>query len=845
MKKHFILLAFFTFLCNTTAFSQLPGNSVRILADYNYVTIPDPSSNLLNNTMTIEAWLYYECANGTTSNMIFSKGWCSGPDYTFYFNVINQKLRFKKIRNGTGGCSNTNDPIWETTAECIPFNTWTHIALTIDATTSSTVLNFYVDGVHYPHTMLQGVDGAGYNASPHPLLIGASRNITNSYTTINGNIDDVRIWHTIRTQAEIIASKDTELVGNEVGLHAYWKLNETGSGGGISVVNSASTTGATFNGSTVGTAANLIFTDNSTLPNKLPTCNPILWLKADQGVSSNASNEVHLWSDQSGLNNHANMSNASFKPVVKSNEINNKPIVRFDGVDDYMSTAAINLSTVQKAEVFYVAKSRGEGFVLMHHNDPSAANAFSICENYSNGTNGHSAILNGNTSAFATSKSQATDSCYHRMNVRFDKSLTGLDQVKIYRNSVLLANTNGAVNGAEMTNNLGNYSMLVGGTNLTSYQNAPVDIAEIIVYNKILTAYERNTVNAYLNSKYFTNKVSTQFTTIPSSNLYSNAICDDDVWRHSYNSTQPSELIASIKSSCLTFDERADTAFVETTAIPYAGSYFMRRHYVISPTYEIAGNKTVRLYYTAADFANLQAVLPSLTSHTQLSVIQYDGLNEDGIYDPSGGSITFIPPSSITNGMAYGQYYLEFTVDHFSEFWIQAASSPLQLESLYLNVTTDQTQHLLQWQCSGCENITRFNVLQSDDLSSFKLLNTIQATEQTENYVQKAVPGMLAQQYFKVEAISSDGSIYASNICVAKNDNFLYQLQVLQMANSVTVRTNASNAKVEIYNMQGQLVLQGSPSVVLPKHAFAAGLYIAQFVDATGIARRQLKFAIY
>jgi hypothetical protein len=98
------------------------------------------------------------------------------------------------------------------------------------------------------------------------------------------NLDEVRIWHTARTDAELLANMNQELTGNEPGLKAYYKLNETGSGAGISVINSA--TGSLLpNGTTAGTAANLEFNNNTTIQNGLPNCDPILWLKADAGIT--------------------------------------------------------------------------------------------------------------------------------------------------------------------------------------------------------------------------------------------------------------------------------------------------------------------------------------------------------------------------------------------------------------------------------------------------------------------------------------------------------------------------------------------------------------------------------
>ncbi|HOS41940.1 MAG TPA: hypothetical protein PLG31_19595, partial [Spirochaetota bacterium] len=65
-----------------------------------------------------------------------------------------------------------------------------------------------------------------------PLEIGR----TLSYGTY-GRIDDVRIWSDARSDVEIAANYNAELVGNEAGLVAYWKFNE---GSGITAADSQS-----------------------------------------------------------------------------------------------------------------------------------------------------------------------------------------------------------------------------------------------------------------------------------------------------------------------------------------------------------------------------------------------------------------------------------------------------------------------------------------------------------------------------------------------------------------------------------------------------------------------------
>ena len=69
-----------------------------------------------------------------------------------------------------------------------------------------------------------------------------------------------------------------------------------------------------------------------------------LWLKADAGVSKDASGKVAWWADQSGNNLNIVQPTYAKQPLMAENAVNDKPVIRFDGNDDYLQTSgAVNL----------------------------------------------------------------------------------------------------------------------------------------------------------------------------------------------------------------------------------------------------------------------------------------------------------------------------------------------------------------------------------------------------------------------------------------------------------------------------------------------------------------------
>lgn len=64
-----------------------------------------------------------------------------------------------------------------------------------------------------------------------------------------------------------------------------------------------------------------------------------IWLKAGAiaGLADGAG--VDTWSDRSGQGNDVSQATAGYQPLFKTNIVNGKPVVRFDGVDDLLSRA--------------------------------------------------------------------------------------------------------------------------------------------------------------------------------------------------------------------------------------------------------------------------------------------------------------------------------------------------------------------------------------------------------------------------------------------------------------------------------------------------------------------------
>ncbi|MBC7935618.1 MAG: choice-of-anchor D domain-containing protein, partial [Rhizobacter sp.] len=156
----------------------------------------------LSGSYTKEAWIK-PASTANFPNII------SGNNTAFY--IENGKLTAGHA--GTFAYKEVQD------TENMLSGTWYHIAVSYDAALSE--MKLYKNG-----TLVASNPGASAYTENF-LFLGLFSN-GNRFT---GQMDEVRIWKTARTEIEINASKDCELTGDEPGLLLYYNFNQGIAGG--------------------------------------------------------------------------------------------------------------------------------------------------------------------------------------------------------------------------------------------------------------------------------------------------------------------------------------------------------------------------------------------------------------------------------------------------------------------------------------------------------------------------------------------------------------------------------------------------------------------------------------
>ena len=209
----------------------------------------------------------------------------------------------------------------------------------------------------------------------------------------------------------------------------------------------------------------------------------VLWLKADAGVFTNGSGSVTNWLDQSGSGNNATPVGVS--PSWANNGIGGSAaVVRFDGSVTNFQTP-LTLTTPVNSTIITVFKQTAEtddGRVWEAFTNNIGITGFLPRFLYDGLL--YQTVAKNDTAWMATVPSTFTINSNYIGTVVYDRAYSA---VRLY--------SNGALNQSDTLGTL-TVSKFTVGRLFTG------DIAEVIVYNRTLSATEQNAVHNYLAGKY-------------------------------------------------------------------------------------------------------------------------------------------------------------------------------------------------------------------------------------------------------------------------------------------------------------------------------------------------------
>lgn len=221
MKKLTALLTLIALLMTfpNAAFAT-NGNSISLAhASNQYAKIVN-NLGITGGAITIEEWVYPTSApaSGGVFNLAHQQ------------NTTNFVRYFLSYQNVAGTLTLVANRQQENAANCsisgaftLTLNTWTHVVLWYDTTN----LKIYTAPVAGTHTQLATAACSGNGISgvtDNEFNVGADSPVDGTINTFDGLIDEVRVWATGVSTANLDANFQTELVGNETNLKAYYRM---------------------------------------------------------------------------------------------------------------------------------------------------------------------------------------------------------------------------------------------------------------------------------------------------------------------------------------------------------------------------------------------------------------------------------------------------------------------------------------------------------------------------------------------------------------------------------------------------------------------------------------------
>lgn len=170
------------------------GQAADFSGNDTHVLVPHHASLNMASAVTMAAWVN---ADGNAWEGILAKNPSNGSNNN---QAGNYELRLETGSENiqalyqTGG---VNDTVTDNSETSVPTGSWHHVAVSIDGTGATEIINYYLDGVLVDSdTTLDGFGATNTN----PLYIGSRADL---FTDFHGQLDDVALFEGILDETQI------------------------------------------------------------------------------------------------------------------------------------------------------------------------------------------------------------------------------------------------------------------------------------------------------------------------------------------------------------------------------------------------------------------------------------------------------------------------------------------------------------------------------------------------------------------------------------------------------------------------------------------------------------------
>jgi prepilin-type N-terminal cleavage/methylation domain-containing protein len=227
-----------------------------------------------------------------------------------------------------------------------------------------------------------------------------------------------------------------------------------------------------------------------------------LWLRADKGVIADDSGRVSLWQDQTTNQLEGQQPFATQMPLLVPNAVNSQPIVRFDGVDDFLQVIGVDLQNTSQVSIIIVSRS------LSNQNPQAQAQGGGFAQVYFEENDSFGSVWLSAHQSKITWKFGIGVSDPEQPSVYTRPSSVGTN----FRSTILVRDIRSETlfdNGTQVSQFIADADYIEGSRQSMLLGKSPTpassfhgDIAEVIITKSALSETERLNLNAYLNTKY-------------------------------------------------------------------------------------------------------------------------------------------------------------------------------------------------------------------------------------------------------------------------------------------------------------------------------------------------------
>jgi len=250
---------------------------------------------------------------------------------------------------------------------------------------------------------------------------------------------------------------------------------------------------------------------SQTIPNAMPGLQA--WWSADSLKVGNG-NPIETWTTNNNEFLFVTQPTAANRPTLIDNVLNGKPVVRFDGVNDYLDGGDILDIGSGGQTIFLIGKSIAQNGAYISkalYGNQSNRYAIEYDKQWSKG------FLFLHQDNIGNNSIETENNPFGNNEIITTIVNNSIKKNFLFINSLLINYK--SISGTAMNSS---YNFLLGAYNNTTGTIPPQagyylngDIAEIIIYNRPLTQLERQDIENYLRMKYFPGTERLQFTLGP------------------------------------------------------------------------------------------------------------------------------------------------------------------------------------------------------------------------------------------------------------------------------------------------------------------------------------------